>query len=210
MLYLSTNKVSIIAYFNFLGTLVDYEEEKLEHNYGYVYSYSQATGIGGGCKVKMLLPEYVSVRVMEGAVDELTGEAATSKSLFVRNKSVVIYPTEAKIVFDGTKVNAATALAKAAAPDLKLDGEFQFDAAVAPEVGKLKAPNSPVAGNANVFIFPNINAGNIGYKIAQRFGGYMALGPICQGFAKPINDLSRGCNSDDVIAVVAITALQAQ
>ncbi len=107
------------------------------------------------------------------------------------------------------KMQEATAIAKAAAPDLKLDGEFQFDAAVAPEVGKLKAPDSSVAGNANVFVFPNINAGNIGYKIAQRFGGYMALGPICQGFAKPINDLSRGCNVDDIIAVVAITALQA-
>ena len=108
------------------------------------------------------------------------------------------------------KMQEATALAKAAAPDLKLDGEFQFDAAVAPEVGKLKAPDSSVAGNANVFIFPNINAGNIGYKIAQRFGGYMALGPICQGFAKPINDLSRGCSVEDIIAVVAITALQAK
>lgn len=108
------------------------------------------------------------------------------------------------------KMQEATAIAKAAAPDLALDGEFQFDAAVAPEVGKLKAPDSPVAGNANVFVFPNINAGNIGYKIAQRFGGYMALGPICQGFAKPINDLSRGCNTDDVIAVIAITALQAK
>ena len=108
------------------------------------------------------------------------------------------------------KMQEATAIAKAAAPELKLDGEFQFDAAVAPEVGKLKAPGSSVAGNANVFIFPNINAGNIGYKIAQRFGGYMALGPVCQGFAKPINDLSRGCNSDDVKAVIAITALQAK
>mgnify|MGYP003288663924 CR=1 FL=1 len=108
------------------------------------------------------------------------------------------------------KMQEATAIAKTAAPDLKLDGEFQFDAAVAPEVGKLKAPTSPVAGNANVFVFPNINAGNIGYKIAQRFGGYMALGPICQGFAKPINDLSRGCSVEDVVAVIAITALQAQ
>lgn len=108
------------------------------------------------------------------------------------------------------KMQQATAIAKAAAPDLALDGEFQFDAAVAPEVGKLKAPGSSVAGNANVFIFPNINAGNIGYKIAQRFGGYMALGPVCQGFAKPINDLSRGCNADDVKAVIAITALQAK
>ncbi len=108
------------------------------------------------------------------------------------------------------KMQEAVALAKAAAEDLIVDGEFQFDAAVAPEVGKLKAPDSKVAGHANVFIFPNINAGNIGYKIAQRFGGYMALGPICQGFAKPINDLSRGCNADDVKAVVAITALQAK
>ncbi len=107
------------------------------------------------------------------------------------------------------KMQEATAIAKSLAPDLILDGEFQFDAAVAPEVGKLKAPDSKVAGNANVFVFPNINAGNIGYKIAQRFGGYMALGPVCQGFAKPINDLSRGCNTDDIIAVVAITALQA-
>ena len=108
------------------------------------------------------------------------------------------------------KMQEATRLAKEMAPDLDLDGEFQFDAAVAPEVGLLKAPDSPVAGNANVFIFPNINAGNIGYKIAQRFGGYMALGPICQGFAKPINDLSRGCSVEDITAVIAITALQAK
>ena len=108
------------------------------------------------------------------------------------------------------KMQEATRIAKEMAPDLKLDGEFQFDAATAPEVGELKAPGSAVAGHANVFIFPNINAGNIGYKIAQRFGGYMALGPICQGFAKPINDLSRGCNVEDIKAVVAITALQAE
>ncbi len=108
------------------------------------------------------------------------------------------------------KMQEATAIAKEKAPDLILDGEFQFDAAVAPEVGKLKAPDSKVAGNANVFVFPNINAGNIGYKIAQRFGGYMALGPVCQGFAKPINDLSRGCDTEEIIAVIAITALQAK
>ncbi len=109
-----------------------------------------------------------------------------------------------------SRVQQATALAKAAAPELALDGEFQFDAAVAPEVGKLKAPDSKVAGNANVFVFPNINAGNIGYKIAQRFGGYMAIGPVCQGFAKPLNDLSRGCNVEDIVATVAVTALQAE
>jgi hypothetical protein len=97
----------------------------------------------------------------------------------------------------------ATKIAKELAPNIKIDGEFQFDAAVAPEVGLLKAADSEIAGKANVFIFPNINAGNIGYKIAQRFGGYMALGPICQGFAKPINDLSRGCNVEDIIAVIA-------
>ncbi len=108
------------------------------------------------------------------------------------------------------KVQQATALAKAAAPELALDGEFQFDAAVAPEVGKLKAPDSKVAGHANVFVFPNINAGNIGYKIAQRFGGYMAIGPVCQGFARPLNDLSRGCSVDDIVATVAVTALQAE
>ncbi len=108
------------------------------------------------------------------------------------------------------KVVEATRLAKAADPSLSLDGEFQFDAAVAPEVGLIKAPNSPVAGKANTFVFPNINAGNIGYKIAQRFGGYMAVGPVCQGFAKPLNDLSRGCDVDDIVATVAVTALQAE
>lgn len=108
------------------------------------------------------------------------------------------------------KMQEATRLAKEMAPDLALDGEFQFDAAVAPEVGELKAPGSKVAGHANVFVFPNINAGNIGYKIAQRFGGYMAIGPVCQGFAKPLNDLSRGCTVDDIVATVAVTALQAE
>ncbi len=116
---------------------------------------------------------------------------------------------DAKFYDTVTKVQKATELAKAAAPDLALDGEFQFDAAIAPEVGELKAPGSKVAGHANVFIFPNINAGNIGYKICQRMGGWMAIGPVCQGFAKPLNDLSRGCNVDDIIATVAVTALQA-
>ena len=116
---------------------------------------------------------------------------------------------DAKFYDTVTKVQKATELAKEAAPDLALDGEFQFDAAVAPEVGELKAPGSKVAGHANTFIFPNINAGNIGYKICQRMGGWMAIGPVCQGFAKPLNDLSRGCNVDDIVATVAVTALQA-
>ena len=107
------------------------------------------------------------------------------------------------------KMQQAVELAKTVAPDLALDGEFQFDAAVAPEVGELKAPGSKVAGHANVFVFPNINAGNIGYKICQRMGGWMAIGPVCQGFAKPLNDLSRGCSVNDIVATVAVTALQA-
>ena len=100
----------------------------------------------------------------------------------------------------------ATEVAKALAPDLAIDGEMQFDAAVAPEVGQLKFPGSTVAGHANTFIFPLIEAGNIGYKIAQRLGGYDAYGPILQGLNAPINDLSRGCNADEVYSMAIITA----
>ena len=100
----------------------------------------------------------------------------------------------------------ATIEAKAMAPELAIDGEMQFDAAVAPEVGQLKFPGSPVAGYANTFIFPCIEAGNIGYKIAQRLGGYEAYGPILQGLNAPINDLSRGCNADEVYKMAIITA----
>ena len=109
-----------------------------------------------------------------------------------------------------TLVAEAVKIAKEKAPELKLDGELQFDAAIVPSVAKLKAPNSEVAGQANVFIFPDLQAGNIGYKIAERLGGFMAVGPICQGFAKPLNDLSRGCKSEDIVAAIAITALQTQ
>ena len=100
----------------------------------------------------------------------------------------------------------ATLVAKEMAPDLAIDGEMQFDAAVAPEVGQLKFPGSPVAGYANTFIFPTIEAGNIGYKIAQRLGGFEAYGPILQGLAAPINDLSRGCNAEEVYKMAIITA----
>ena len=94
------------------------------------------------------------------------------------------------------------------APELAIDGEMQFDAAVSPTVGQLKFPGSKVAGYANTFIFPCIEAGNIGYKIAQRLGGYAAYGPILQGLNAPINDLSRGCNADEVYKMSLITACQ--
>ena len=107
-----------------------------------------------------------------------------------------------------TKVREATEIAKTARPDLAIEGELQFDAAFVPSVVALKAPGSDVAGQANVFIFPNLDAGNIGYKIAQRIGGAQAVGPILQGLAKPVNDLSRGCTADDAYHQIAVTVVQ--
>ena len=107
------------------------------------------------------------------------------------------------------KVIEATKLVKEKAPDLLVDGELQVDAAIIPEVSKSKAPGSIVEGNANVLIFPDLNAGNIGYKLTQRLAKAEAYGPLCQGIAKPVNDLSRGCSADDIAGVVAITAVQA-
>ena len=109
-----------------------------------------------------------------------------------------------------TKVQEATKIAKEMAPELALDGELQLDAAIVPSVGELKAKGSKVAGHANVLVFPDLQAGNIGYKLVQRLGHAEAYGPILQGIAKPCNDLSRGCSVDDIVATVAITACQAQ
>ena len=136
-------------------------------------------------------------------------ETAKTAQVFGIDPKVAILSFSTKGSGKGATVplsQAATVKAKELAPELAIDGEMQFDAAVSPTVGQLKFPGSPVAGYANTFIFPNIESGNIGYKIAQRLGGFAAYGPILQGLNAPINDLSRGCNAEEVYTMAIITA----
>ena len=144
----------------------------------------------------------------------IAGDSAKSYNAFIGKEARVAMLSHSTMGSakhaDVTMVVDAVKIAKEKYPDLKLDGEIQLDAAIVKEVGELKAPNSTVAGKANVLVFPDIDAGNIGYKLVQRFGNAEAFGPILQGIAKPVNDLSRGCSANDIVAVVALTSVQAQ
>jgi len=148
--------------------------------------------------------------------DELSEIAISSAKSFElltgkkSNVAMLSYSTYGSAKSELTqKVIEATELVKQKASDINVDGEMQLDAAIVPEIGKSKAPGSRVAGKANTLIFPDLNAGNIGYKLVQRLAKAEAYGPLCQGIARPVNDLSRGCSSEDIVGVVAITAVQA-
>ncbi len=145
---------------------------------------------------------------------EIAGESAASFKQFIGAEpkvAMLSYSTKGSAKHDDvTKVAEAVKIAHENYPDVKLDGELQLDAALVPEVAALKAPDSEVAGHANTLVFPSLEAGNIGYKLVQRLAKANAYGPVLQGLAMPVNDLSRGCYADDIVGVVAMTAVQAQ
>ena len=151
----------------------------------------------------------INIKPTEDELVEITTEVAHCARIFGIDPKVAMLSYSTKGSGKGEdvdKMRHAYEKVLATNPDFDVDGELQFDAAVSPAVGQLKSPGSPVAGYANTFIFPDINAGNIGYKIAQRLGNFDAYGPILLGLNAPINDLSRGCNADEVYAMAIITA----
>ncbi len=179
-----------------------------------VSSFNLMVGTNRYCEDNMLVfadcglnPTYTAEGLADCAI--ATAKSAQEIAGLTPRVAMLSFSTKGSAKHDNvTLVQEATRIAKEKAPELLLDGELQFDAALVPEVAGLKAPGSPVAGHANVLIFPDLQSGNIGYKIAERLGGFQAIGPICQGFAKPLNDLSRGCKTEDIVCAVAITALQ--
>ena len=148
----------------------------------------------------------------EGLAEIAINSASTAKMFGIDpHIAMLSYSTKGSGFGEGVdKVVEATKIAQELRPDFDIDGELQFDAAFVPEIAALKAPGSNVAGKATVFVFPSIEAGNISYKMAERFGGFAAVGPVLQGLNKPVNDLSRGCNADDVFKLTLITASQAK
>ncbi|MCY9807219.1 phosphate acetyltransferase [Lentilactobacillus senioris] len=154
----------------------------------------------------------INIELDAAGMAEVAVESAATAKKFDIDPKVALLSFSTKGSAKGemvTKVQEATKLAQEKDPDTPIDGELQFDAAFVPSVGAKKAPGSKVAGNANVFVFPELQSGNIGYKIAQRFGGFEAIGPILQGLNQPVSDLSRGANEEDVYKVAIITATQA-
>lgn len=155
----------------------------------------------------------INIRLEAQALGEIAVSSAKTAKSFGIDPKVALLSFSSKGSApcpESEKMAEAAKIAQEIAPDLAIDGELQFDAAYVPSVGLTKAPGSPVAGQANVFVFPDLQAGNIGYKIAQRLGGYQAIGPILQGLAKPINDLSRGCSEEDAYKLAIVTAAQAE
>ena len=151
----------------------------------------------------------ININPTEDEIVEITVETAKTANAFALDPKVALlsYSTLGSGMGESVdKMRSAVAKLNSMKLDFAVDGELQFDAAFSPDVAKIKAPKSPVAGKANTFIFPDINAGNIGYKLAQRLGSFKAYGPILQGLNAPINDLSRGCNADEVYNMAIITA----
>ncbi len=181
-----------------------------------VSSFNLMVGSNQYCEDHMFIfadcglnPVYTAEGLADCAI--ATAKSAQEIAGLTPRVAMLSFSTKGSAVHDNvTLVQEAVRIAREKAPELLLDGELQFDAAVVPEVAKIKAPGSAVAGHANVLIFPDLQSGNIGYKIAERLGGFQAVGPICQGFAKPLNDVSRGCKAEDIVCTVAITALQAK